>query len=101
MLDQIGLGRTFDGGYLPSVYPFGQGLNGQIEVPNITPLIAALEVAGIALLLTPEDKWYRCEEQEVGNPQFIVAEPHGYLLRFYQSLGAQQMQSDQLPLSRD
>ena len=56
MLDQIGLSRTFDGGRLPSVYPFGQGLNVQIEVPNITPLIAALEVAGVALFLTPEDK---------------------------------------------
>ena len=94
MLNQIGLGRTFDGGHLPSVYPFGQGLNVQIEVPNITPLIAALEVAGIALLLTPEGKWYRCEEQEVGNPQFIVADPNDDLLRFCQSLGAQPKQSD-------
>ena len=94
MLNQIGLGRTVDGGHLPSVYPFGHGVNGQIEVPNITPLIAALEVAGIALLFTPEDKWYRCAEQEVGNPQFIVAEPHGYLLRFCQCLGARPKQSD-------
>ena len=56
MLDQSGLSRTFDDGRLPSVYPFGQGLNVQIEVPNITPLIAALEVAGVARFLTAEDK---------------------------------------------
>ena len=94
MLDQIGLSRTLDGGSLPSVYPFGQGLNVQIEVPNITPLIAALEVAGVALFLTPEDKWYRCGQQEVRNSQFIVVAPDGYLLRFYQSLGARAKQSD-------
>ena len=94
MLDQIGLSRTFDGGRLPSVYPFEQGLNVQIEVSNITPLIAALEVTGIALFLTPEGKWYRCEQHEVGNRQFIVADPDGYLLRFYQSLGARAKQSD-------
>ena len=56
MLDQIGLSRTLDGGSLPSVYPVGQGVNVQIEVPNITPLIAALEVAGVARFLTAEDK---------------------------------------------
>ena len=56
MLDQIGLSRTFDDGRLPSVYPFRQAVIVQIEVSNITPLIAALEVAGVALFLTPEDK---------------------------------------------
>ncbi|WP_391482888.1 hypothetical protein [Nereida sp. NH-UV-3] len=67
MLDHIGLSHTFDGGRLPSVYPFGRGLNAQIEVPNIIPLIAALEVAGVPPFLTPEEKWYRCEQHEVGN----------------------------------
>ncbi|WP_247742865.1 VOC family protein [Shimia sp. R9_1] len=33
MLDQIDLGRSFDEGHLPTEYPFGRGLNVQIEVP--------------------------------------------------------------------
>lgn len=32
MIDQIGMGRTFDDGHLPDQKPFGRGLNVQIEV---------------------------------------------------------------------
>ena len=92
-IDQIALEHTFDSGHLPSVYPFWPGLNVQIEVPNITPLIAALKMAAIALFFSLEDKWRRRLEQEVGNRQLIVADPDGYLLRFYQSLGARAKQS--------
>ncbi len=94
MLNQIGLGRTFHGGHLPSVYPFGQGLNVLIEVPNITPLLAALEVAGNALLLNSRGRMVPLRRAGSWEPQFIVAEPHGYLLRPYQSLDARPKQSD-------
>ena len=87
MIDQIGTGRTFDDGHLPRTYPFGKGLNVQIEVPDISPLTSALEIAEITLYLNPEDKWYGKGNMEVGNRQFIVADPDGYLLRFYQTLG--------------
>ena len=88
MIDQIGAGRTFDDGHLPEGYPFGRGLNVQIEVPSIAPLLKALEAVGHELYLTPEDKWYRNDEIEVGNRQFVVADPDGYLLRFFEDLGA-------------
>lgn len=90
IIDQIGAGRTFDDGHLPSDYPFGRGLNVQIEVDEITPIISSLEVAGIALYLSVEEKWYGKGGEEVGNRQFVVADPDGYLLRFYQSLGTRQ-----------
>jgi len=90
MIDQIGAGRTFDDGHLPSAYPFGKGLNVQIEVEKITPLTSSLEAAGISLYLTVEDKWYGKGDEEMGNRQFVVADPDGYLLRFYQSLGSRQ-----------
>ena len=90
MIDQIGAGRTFDDGHLPKTYPFGKGLNVQIEVKDIGSLITALETAGVALYLHPEDKWYGRNDEEVGNRQFVVADPDGYLLRFYQTLGTRQ-----------
>lgn len=88
MIDQIGQGRTFDGGHCPSGYPFGKGLNVQIRVAAIAPLVAALDAHGHALFLPVEEKWYRVEAEERGNRQFVVADPDGYLLRFYQDLGA-------------
>lgn len=87
MLDQMGPGRTFDNGYAPKDYPFGRGLNLQIEVDKIEPLLDALAAAGHPLFLPPEDKWYRRGSLESGNHQFVVADPDGYLLRFFQDLG--------------
>jgi catechol 2,3-dioxygenase-like lactoylglutathione lyase family enzyme len=87
MLDQIGQGRTFGNGHAPGVPPFGRGLNLQIRVASIDPMLAALEAAGWPLYLAPEDRWYRSDQQELGNRQFVVADPDGYLLRFFKDLG--------------
>lgn len=87
MIDQIGQGRTFGKGHLPEAYPFGRGLNLQIEVADIAPLLAALATVDHPLFLEPEDKWYRRDDTELGNRQFMVADPDGYLLRFFQDLG--------------
>ena len=89
MIDQIGVGRTFDGGHLPVKYPFGKGLNVQIEIEDAMLLARAIEAAGFTLYLPLEDKWYGKAHEEFGNRQFVVADPDGYLLRFYQSLGSQ------------
>ena len=34
-----------------------------------------------------EDKWYRADDIEIGNRQFIVLDPDGYMLRFAEELG--------------
>ncbi len=87
MIDQIGDGRTFDDGHLPRAYPFGKGLNVQIRVEAISEMVEALRQHGVTLYLEPEDKWYRVQDVESGNRQFVVADPDGYLLRFYEDLG--------------
>lgn len=86
MLDQIGLGRDFD-----PVGPrdrLGLGLNVQIRVPSISPLVEALACAGHPLHFAPEERWYRRTSDETGHRQFVVADPDGYLLRFYEDLGS-------------
>ncbi|MDW8845077.1 VOC family protein [Erwinia sp. MMLR14_017] len=95
MIDQIGEGRTFDEGHQPNCYPFGKGLNVQILVPSIAPLIESLSQYGIGLFLPVEDRWYRVEAEESGNRQFIVADPDGYLLRFYQRLGKRKFKNSE------
>lgn len=68
-------------------YPFGRGINFQIEVSDVRALCAMCERAGVALFLPLEDKWYRADDKLTGNRQFIVQDPDGYLLRFFEDLG--------------
>ena len=88
MIDEIGLGRTFALDSAPFEQPFGRGLNLQIRVPAVEPILQRLEKAGINLYLSLEEKWYRRDDREVGNRQFMVADPDGYLLRLYEDLGS-------------
>ncbi|MEP3844368.1 MAG: VOC family protein [Paracoccaceae bacterium] len=86
MLDQIGLGRDFDD-HMPKQYPFGRGVNLQILVSDVTSLANSCAVAGVELYLPLEERWYRKDQEEVGNKQFVVADPDGYLLRFFEDMG--------------
>lgn len=86
MIDQIGIGRTFDD-EIPLVPPLGRGLNLQLRVPDIPAIVARLHRAGHPLALPVEEKWYRRDDHEVGNRQCLVADPDGYLLRPFQDLG--------------
>lgn len=87
MIDQIGIGRTFEIEDAPIERPFGRGLNLQILVPDVLTILDCLSKAGVALYLPLEEKWYRRDDHEVGNRQFVVADPDGYLLRLFEDLG--------------
>ena len=79
-------GRVFLAG--PLEHPYGRGVNLQIEVSDIAELFAEVERSRSPILLPLEDKWYRREDVELGNRQFVVQDPDGYLLRFFQDLGS-------------
>jgi len=85
MVDQIGLTRTWATGELE--YPLGRGINLQIEVEDVEPIINRLRSEGVPLFMELEEKWYRKDNYEVGNKQFLVQDPDGYLLRFFEDLG--------------
>lgn len=85
MLEQIGVGRNWITG--PLRPPLGRGVNFQITVPSIAPLVESLRTAGWSLFMQPEAKWYRTGDHETGVEQFLVTDPDGYLLRFQSSLG--------------
>ncbi len=88
MLDQIGIGRTF--GENLNAQPLGAGLNLQIFVTEdqLKLMLHALEKTRRDLYVPLEEKWYRKNEHELGNRQFVVADPDGYLLRFASDLGS-------------
>ena len=87
MIDQIDRGRTFDATLAFVDRPFGRGMNLQIKVDALVPVLDALAAAGWPLVLPLEDRWYRRDPVECGNRQCVVADPDGYLLRLYQDLG--------------
>ncbi|MCX6023630.1 MAG: VOC family protein [Chloroflexi bacterium] len=80
------VGRAWITGTLD--YPYGRGINLQIETADVASLYADVAAAGVPLYLEMEEKWYRRDEVFVGNRQFIVQDPDGYLLRFFQDMGS-------------
>src|ERR1700722_325197 len=87
MLEELGSGgREWITGELKP--PFGRGVNFQIPVSDATQLHNNLQKLGYSLFLPLEEKWYRRDKLQVGNRQFIVQDPDGYLLCFAQDLGS-------------
>jgi catechol 2,3-dioxygenase-like lactoylglutathione lyase family enzyme len=71
----------------PREKPYGRGINLQIEVDAIDPILTRLREAGIALFRAVEEAWYRSGNTYSGNRQFLVQDPDGYLLRIFEDLG--------------
>lgn len=57
--------------------PFGRGVNLQITVDDVTPILASLNVVGWPLFLALEEVWYRAGTSETGVRQFLVQDPDG------------------------
>jgi len=92
MIEQAGVGRNWMPGALER--PLGRGVNFQISVDSIDPIVSALRAAAWPLFMEPETKWYRMGEVEAGVVQFLVQDPDGYLIRFQSSLGQRAMASE-------
>jgi catechol 2,3-dioxygenase-like lactoylglutathione lyase family enzyme len=71
--------------------PLGRGINFQILVDSLEPLLQALAIARWPLFRDPHEAWYRIAGHEAGQRQFLVQDPDGYLLRFAQPLGRRAM----------
>jgi catechol 2,3-dioxygenase-like lactoylglutathione lyase family enzyme len=71
----------------PLEAPLGRGVNLQIAVPAVEPIVAGLAAAGWPVFAPCEDAWYRAGAVEVGQRQVLVQDPDGYLLRLGASLG--------------
>lgn len=77
----------------PLEYPFGRGVNFQLEVDDVQSIYDALLKQGYSIFAPLEDHWYRQEEQLLGNREFLVQDPDGYLLRFTEDLGSKPIES--------
>ena len=73
----------------PLEHPYGRGINLQIEVPDVEALHQRLRTQGYPVIVPIEERWYRRNDVYVGQKQFLVQDPDGYLLRFGEDLGTQ------------
>lgn len=68
-------------------YPFGRGINFQINTDNLKKLINAIKKNNYPLRRGMKDSWYKVNNVLSGNRQILVQDPDGYLLRFSQNIG--------------
>lgn len=71
----------------PLETPLGRGINFQITVDSVEPLLQRLAEVQWPLFRPCADVWYRADTVEVGQREFLVQEPDGYLVRLVESLG--------------
>ena len=90
MLEEVsGVGRKWI--TAPLEKPFGRGINFQFEANDWSRPLENLQEQQWPLYLAPEDKWYRAGDEEVGQRQFLVQDPDGYLLRLCQPIGRRKL----------
>lgn len=69
-------------------YPFGRGINFQLEVDNVGIIYNSLKDSGYKIMIEMSENWYRQDNKLLGNKEFLVQDPDGYLLRFCEDLGS-------------
>lgn len=86
---QIMLEQIHDTGWVVGElqYPLGRGVNFQMELTDISPILERLNAANVALYRELNDSWYDEGNVLSGQREFLVQDPDGYLLRFTQYLG--------------
>ncbi len=74
-------------------YPFGRGLNFQIEVIDLDAIYNRLLKDNYPIKLPMEERWYRVNNQMIGVRQFMVMDPDGFLLRLDKTIGCKPVEA--------
>ena len=74
----------------PLNYPFGNGINFQLDVKNVDKIYNALK-ANYPISFEMEENWYRQDNKLLGSKEFLIQDPDGYLLRFSEDLGEKEI----------
>ena len=64
-----------------------EGVNFQIEIENVEELQKHIQDSGYVIEKSIYERWYQCGDKKLGQREFQVKDPDGYLLRFVQDLG--------------
>ncbi len=75
-------------------YPFGRGINFQLDTEDLQSIIDSLQKNNYPLQKEVWDSWYKAENVLVGCRQILVKDPDGYLFRFSQGIGTKPVEID-------
>ncbi len=84
MIEQVSP-ETWKSGELK--HPYGRGLHFQIMTINVQDLHDRCAASGSKIFRGIEDAWYRAGDEYVGQRQFVVLDPDGFMIRFAEDLG--------------
>lgn len=79
--------RYFKDLYEGTEKPYGRGINLQIQTLDVVALYKRVKSASRPITYDMEEAWYKAGDIEAGNKQFVVQDPDGYMLRFFEDLG--------------
>ncbi len=68
-------------------YPYGRGINFQIETDSIQKIVNSLKKHNYPLKGRIKNNWYKVKDTLHGCREILVMDPSGYLLRFSQGIG--------------
>lgn len=68
-------------------YPYGRGINFQIDTDDVQGIIDSLQKYNYPLKRGVKDSWYRSDNTLYGCREILVMDLDGYLLRFSQEIG--------------
>lgn len=89
MLQEIADNDKWD--VAPLSYPFGNGINFQLEVENLDEIYNSFKNSNYKITFDIEENWYRQDNKLLGNKEFLIQDPDGYLLRFSEDLGEKEV----------
>lgn len=72
-------------------YPYGRGINFQIETDSVQKIIDSLKKNNYPLKRGIKDSWYQGNKESWGCREILVLDPDGYLLRFSEDLGVKEV----------
>ena len=75
----------------PLSYPFGNGVNFQLEVANLDEIYNNFKNSNYKIAFDVEENWYRQDDKLLGNKEFLIQDTDGYLLRFSEDLGEKEV----------
>jgi len=67
-------------------YPFGRGINFQIETDDVYKIAYNLKQSNIKLFRDIMESQYECDCEVIVMKEILVQDPDGYLLRFSQTI---------------
>ncbi|MAF67939.1 MAG: hypothetical protein CMH25_01145 [Micavibrio sp.] len=85
MIDSLSVCSRFVDGVMEK--PYGRGVSFQIRTSDVSKVYERIVGNDHPIFLEMEEKWYRVGNVEKGNKQFLVQDPDGYMLRFFEDLG--------------